>query len=165
MGLALAAAADGQHVLLGRFRGAAREGLADPAGPRRGRRRPPARAGVPGRGRYAPPAGRTGAPGLAAPDPQADTDHGERLHGALALAAAGLLAGRPATTHHDHYGELTDLDPSILVDTEARFVDDGDVVTSAGVASGIDMALHLVERLETTAVAWSVRNEIQHPTG
>ena len=85
--------------------------------------------------------------------------------GALALAAAGLLAGRPATTHHDHYGELTDLDPSILVDTEARFVDDGDVVTSAGVASGIDMALHLVERLETTAVAWSVRNEIQHPTG
>ncbi|GAA4703258.1 DJ-1/PfpI family protein [Promicromonospora umidemergens] len=85
--------------------------------------------------------------------------------GALSFAAAGLLAGRPATTHHNHYDELTDLDPSILVDTEARYVDDGDVVTSAGVSSGIEMALHLVERLETTAVARSVRFEIQHPAG
>jgi transcriptional regulator GlxA family with amidase domain len=81
--------------------------------------------------------------------------------GALSLAAAGLLAGRPATTHHSHYDELAELDPSILVDTEARYVDDGDVVTSAGVSSGIDMALHLVERLETTAVARLVRYEIQ----
>jgi transcriptional regulator GlxA family with amidase domain len=85
--------------------------------------------------------------------------------GALPLAAAGLLAGRPATTHHNHYDELVELDPSILVDTEARYVDDGDVVTSAGVASGIDMALHLVERLETPAVARSVRYEIQHVGG
>jgi transcriptional regulator GlxA family with amidase domain len=85
--------------------------------------------------------------------------------GALPLAAAGLLAGRPATTHHNHYDELVELDPSILVDTEARYVDDGDVVTSAGVASGIDMALHLVERLETPAVARSVRDEIRHVDG
>lgn len=83
--------------------------------------------------------------------------------GALPLAAAGLLAGRPATTHHNHYDELTSLDPSILVDTEARYVDDGDVVTSAGVSAGIDMALHLIERLETRAVARSVGHEIQHP--
>ncbi|WP_020014291.1 DJ-1/PfpI family protein [Promicromonospora sukumoe] len=83
--------------------------------------------------------------------------------GALPLAAAGLLAGRPATTHHEHYDELTDLDPSVLVDTEARYVDDGDVITSAGVSSGIDMALHLVERLETPAVGRSVRRAIQHP--
>jgi transcriptional regulator GlxA family with amidase domain len=48
------------------------------------------------------------------------------------------------------------------VDTEARFVDDGDVVTSAGVAAGIDMALHLVERLESADVAWAVRREIQY---
>jgi transcriptional regulator GlxA family with amidase domain len=85
--------------------------------------------------------------------------------GALPLAAAGLLAGRPATTHHNYYDELAELDPSILVDTEARYVDDGDVVTSAGVAAGIDMALHLVERLETPAVARSVRFEIQHVEG
>ncbi|MEK8228774.1 DJ-1/PfpI family protein [Oerskovia sp. M15] len=51
--------------------------------------------------------------------------------GSLVLAAAGLLAGRPATTHWDHYDELTEADASILVDTETRFVDDGDVVTSA----------------------------------
>lgn len=82
--------------------------------------------------------------------------------GALVLAAAGLLAGRSATTHWAHYDELADLDPSILLDAEARFVDDGDVVTSAGVSAGIDMALHLVARLETVKVARAVRSAIQY---
>ncbi len=82
--------------------------------------------------------------------------------GALVLAAAGLLAGRPATTHHDHFDELTAIDPSVVVDTEARFVDDGDVVTSAGVTAGIDMALHLVARLESPAVARQVRRSLAH---
>lgn len=82
--------------------------------------------------------------------------------GSLVLAAAGLLAGRPATTHHAHYDDLAEIDPSIVVDTEARFVDDGDVVTSAGVSAGIDMALHLVARLETREVAAAVRRAIQY---
>lgn len=82
--------------------------------------------------------------------------------GALVLAAAGLLAGRAATTHHDHYDELAEIDPSILVDTEARFVDDGDVVTSAGVSAGIDMALHLVARLESPMVAKAVARSIEY---
>ncbi|MBD7951206.1 MULTISPECIES: DJ-1/PfpI family protein [Oerskovia] len=82
--------------------------------------------------------------------------------GSLAFAAAGLLAGRPATTHWDHVDELARLDPSILVDTETRFVDDGDVVTSAGVSAGIDMALHLVERLESAEVAEEVRRALQY---
>lgn len=82
--------------------------------------------------------------------------------GSLAFAAAGLLAGRPATTHWDHVDELARLDPSILVDTETRFVDDGDVVTSAGVSAGIDMALHLVERLENADVAEEVRRALQY---
>lgn len=82
--------------------------------------------------------------------------------GSLVLAAAGLLAGRPATTHWEHYDELTEIDPSIVVDTEARFVDDGDVVTSAGVSAGIDMALHLVARLESDDVARAVRRGIQY---
>ncbi|MFF3065024.1 DJ-1/PfpI family protein [Oerskovia sp. NPDC057915] len=82
--------------------------------------------------------------------------------GSLAFAAAGLLAGRPATTHWDHVDELARLDPSILVDTETRFVDDGDVVTSAGVSAGIDMALHLVERLENAEVAEEVRRALQY---
>lgn len=82
--------------------------------------------------------------------------------GALPLAAAGILAGRVATTHQDRFDELVQLDPSIMVDTEARFVDDGDVVTSAGVTAGIDMALHLVSRLETPAVARAVQRVIQY---
>lgn len=82
--------------------------------------------------------------------------------GALVLAAAGLLAGRPATTHRNHYDDLAEIDPSVVVDTEARFVDDGDVVTSAGVSAGIDMALHLIARLESPAVARTVRQAIQY---
>ncbi|ROS73030.1 DJ-1/PfpI family protein [Cellulomonas sp. PhB143] len=87
--------------------------------------------------------------------------------GALVLAAAGLLAGRPATTHYHHFDELASLDPSVLVDVDARFVDDGDVVTSAGVAAGIaagiDMALHLVARLENDSAAARVSEAIQYP--
>lgn len=82
--------------------------------------------------------------------------------GALVYAAAGLLAGRPATTHHGAFDELAALEPAVLVDTEARFVDDGDVVTSAGVSAGIDMALHLVARLESVEAARAVRREIQY---
>jgi transcriptional regulator GlxA family with amidase domain len=82
--------------------------------------------------------------------------------GALVYAAAGLLAGRPATTHWHAFDELAELDPSVLVDTEARFVDDGDIVTSAGVSAGIDMALHLVARLESVSAARWVRRAIQY---
>jgi transcriptional regulator GlxA family with amidase domain len=82
--------------------------------------------------------------------------------GALVLAAAGLLAGRPATTHWGAFDELAEIDPSVVPDTEARFVDDGDVVTSAGVSAGIDMSLHLVARLETVEVARQVRRAIQY---
>lgn len=82
--------------------------------------------------------------------------------GALVLAAAGLLAGRPATTYWNAFDELASLDPSVLVDTDARFVDDGDVVTSAGVSAGIDMSLHLVARLETVAMARTVKRAIQY---
>ncbi|NMR21300.1 DJ-1/PfpI family protein [Cellulomonas fimi] len=82
--------------------------------------------------------------------------------GALVLAAAGLLAGRPATTHWGAFDELAALDPSITADTEARFVDDGDVVTASGVSAGIDMALHLVARLESREIAAQVRRAIQY---
>ncbi len=82
--------------------------------------------------------------------------------GALVYAAAGLLAGRPAATHWAAVDELARIDPSVLVDTEARYVDDGDVVTSAGVSAGIDMALHLVARLESRDAARAVRRGIQY---
>jgi transcriptional regulator GlxA family with amidase domain len=80
--------------------------------------------------------------------------------GALVYGAAGLLADRPATTH---WGALDRLAAyGAKVDAEARFVDDGDIVTAAGVSAGIDMALHLVARLESPERAWSVRRYIQY---
>ena len=82
--------------------------------------------------------------------------------GALVYAAAGLLAGRPATTHWASLDLLATTDPSIRVDPDSRFVDDGDIITSAGVSAGIDMALHLVARLEGVDAARAVRRGIQY---
>lgn len=82
--------------------------------------------------------------------------------GALCLAAAGLLTGRPATTHHGALDLLADLDPTIDVRPDDRFVDDGDVITSSGVSAGIDMALHLVARLAGPDRAREVRHGIQY---
>ncbi len=64
--------------------------------------------------------------------------------GALVYAAAGLLRGRPATTYWRELTRLQELEPTVVLRPDARFVDDGDVITSAGVSAGIDMALHLV---------------------
>lgn len=82
--------------------------------------------------------------------------------GALLLAAAGLLEGRPATTHHGALAELQGLDGSCEVRRDERWVDDGDVITAAGVSAGIDMALHLVDRLAGTERARAVRSAIQY---
>lgn len=82
--------------------------------------------------------------------------------GSLVYAAAGLLSGRPATTHWGALDELAALDPTVDVRTEERFVDDGDVITSAGVSAGIDMALHLVARLAGVERARAVRRGIQY---
>lgn len=64
--------------------------------------------------------------------------------GAFALAAAGLLDGRRATTHWDHAQQLAEAYPQIDVDAAALYVQDGNVFTSAGLAAGIDLCLHLV---------------------
>jgi len=82
--------------------------------------------------------------------------------GSLVLAAAGLLTGRPATTHWASLDYLASLDPTIDVRRDARFVDDGDTVTSAGVSAGIDMALHLVGRLASPERAREVRHLIEY---
>ncbi|MEV8375068.1 DJ-1/PfpI family protein [Kribbella sp. NPDC056861] len=66
--------------------------------------------------------------------------------GAFALAAAGLLDGRRATTHWELADQLAARFPSVTVDRDAIFVQDGPVITSAGVSSGIDLALALVEK-------------------
>ncbi|WUV02690.1 DJ-1/PfpI family protein [Actinoallomurus sp. NBC_01490] len=76
--------------------------------------------------------------------------------GAFLLAAAGLLAGRSATTHWLVCGELARRYPEITVEPDRIFVRDGDVYTSAGVTAGIDLALALVEADHGTEVARSV---------
>ncbi|MFZ1062062.1 MAG: DJ-1/PfpI family protein [Acidimicrobiales bacterium] len=82
--------------------------------------------------------------------------------GSLVLAAAGLLAHRRATTHWASLDLLSELDPTITVRPDDRFVDEGDVVTSAGVSAGIDMALHLVRRLVSDERARQVRRGIAY---
>jgi transcriptional regulator GlxA family with amidase domain len=82
--------------------------------------------------------------------------------GSLVYAAAGLLVGRRATTHWASLNLLSELDPTIITDVSSRFVDDGDLITSAGVSAGIDMALHLVARLSSVARAREIRREIQY---
>jgi transcriptional regulator GlxA family with amidase domain len=82
--------------------------------------------------------------------------------GSLVYAAAGLLTNRPATTHWASLDLRSELDPTIVTDVEARYVDDGDTITSAGVSAGLDMALHLVARLAGTERARQVRRGIQY---
>lgn len=82
--------------------------------------------------------------------------------GSVVFAATGLLAGRPATTRWASLDRLTDLGPSIEVRREERYVDDGDILTSAGMAAGIDMALHLVARLAGVDRARQVRRGIHY---
>ena len=82
--------------------------------------------------------------------------------GALVFATAGLLRNRPATTHWQSLSLLNELDSTIDVRPEDRFVDDGGVITSAGVSAGIDMSLHLVQRLASPERANQVRREIQY---
>ncbi|MHC3424268.1 GlxA family transcriptional regulator [Streptomyces sp. DT18] len=76
--------------------------------------------------------------------------------GGFVLAAAGLLDGRPAATHWSSARHFQRLFPRVAVDADVLFVDDGDVLTSAGVAAGIDLCLHVVRRDHGAAVAADV---------
>lgn len=69
------------------------------------------------------------------------------------LAAAGLLDGRPATTHWNNAEHFQRTFPKVKVDADVLFIDDGQVLTAAGVASGVDLCLHLVRRDHGSAVA------------
>ncbi|MFB7369298.1 GlxA family transcriptional regulator [Streptomyces sp. NPDC056222] len=73
--------------------------------------------------------------------------------GAFVLAAAGLLDGRPATTHWALANVFRSWFPQVDLDPDVLFVDDGDLLTSAGAASGVDVCLHLVRKDHGTAVA------------
>ena len=76
--------------------------------------------------------------------------------GALFAAHAGLLQGRSATTHHHHLDELRRAEPRCQVVANRVFVQDGDVWSSAGITTGIDLALHLVAQACGAALAAQV---------
>lgn len=73
--------------------------------------------------------------------------------GAFPLAQAGLLDGKTATTHWECAGTLAERHPKVKVDPDVLYVDEGDVLTSAGVAAGIDCCLHLLRRIAGAEVA------------
>jgi transcriptional regulator GlxA family with amidase domain len=76
--------------------------------------------------------------------------------GAYVLASAGLLDGRPATNHWHCTTHFQRLFPQVAVDPTVLFVDDGDVLTSAGAAAGVDLCLHLVRRDHGSEIANAV---------
>src|SRR3954462_10672007 len=80
--------------------------------------------------------------------------------GAFALGDAGLLDGRRATTHWRYAGYLAERFPAVEVDPDVLYVDEGDVLTSAGVAAGIDLCLYIVRRDHGADVAAKVARRI-----
>ena len=82
--------------------------------------------------------------------------------GAFLLAKAGLLDGKSATTHHGAYAELAMDFPDVVVRRGARFVDTGAVASSGGLTSGIDLALHIVERYFGRSVAAATANTMEY---
>ena len=83
--------------------------------------------------------------------------------GALLLGKARLLDGLELTTHHVAYELLRETVPSSTVCEDRRFVDNGKVVTSAGIAAGIDMSLYVVERLAGQAIARATARHMEYP--
>jgi transcriptional regulator GlxA family with amidase domain len=83
--------------------------------------------------------------------------------GALVLAKAGLLDGLEATTHHGALELLRSVCPNLTVRSDVRFVDNGRVITSAGIAAGIDMSLHVVARLLGPEEAAETARHMEYP--
>jgi AraC family transcriptional regulator, transcriptional activator FtrA len=83
--------------------------------------------------------------------------------GVFVLAAAGLLKGRRATTHWRHMPELKQMYPDIHVKEDVLYVDEGNVITSAGSAAGIDACLHLVRRDFGSKIANTVARRLVMP--
>ncbi|SEB11957.1 Transcriptional regulator GlxA family, contains an amidase domain and an AraC-type DNA-binding HTH domain [Mycobacterium sp. 283mftsu] len=83
--------------------------------------------------------------------------------GAFALAAAGVLDGQRATTHWQHLGEFEALFPSVQIDRDVLYVDNGNVLTSAGMCCGIDMCLYMVMRDLGAATANRVARALVAP--
>ena len=79
--------------------------------------------------------------------------------GGMLLARAGILGGRPAVTHKSALAELRATAADVV---EARVVDDGDVLTAGGVTAGLDLTIHLVDRMFGAEIAEAVRTEMEY---
>jgi len=82
--------------------------------------------------------------------------------GAFLLARTGLLAGKPATTHHGAFSEFAMAFPDIRIKRGARFVDAGNISSSGGLSAGIDLALHVVERYFGHAAALHTADMLEY---
>lgn len=82
--------------------------------------------------------------------------------GAFALGYAGLLNGLTATTFHSRIEEMRAAFPEVTVLSNVRFVDNGRIITTAGISAGIDGALHLVARIKGEALAKNVAQEMEY---
>ena len=82
--------------------------------------------------------------------------------GALLLGAAGLLDGLRATTHHRAMDELAETAPACSIVRGVRYVDSGKIITSAGIATGIDAALHIVSRLISPDTALETARHLEY---
>ncbi len=83
--------------------------------------------------------------------------------GALVLGKAGLLDGLEVTTLHAAYDLLREIVPTATVHEDRRFVDNGRIITSAGIAAGIDMSLYVVQRLLGSKKAESTARRMEYP--
>lgn len=81
--------------------------------------------------------------------------------GAFLLAKAGLLEGKASTTHWEDIDDLRALFPTLHVKENMRWVDENSIVTSAGISAGIDMSLHLVERLMGRELALDTARQME----
>lgn len=82
--------------------------------------------------------------------------------GALLLAQAGLLDGRRATTHWRSLNWLRESFPAVTVEDQLHVVEEGHVLTSAGISAGIDLALKVVERYHGEALAWATARHMEY---
>src|SRR5262249_4655413 len=82
--------------------------------------------------------------------------------GAFLLAKAGLLDGKRVTTHWEDMADLKTMFPGLRVEENVRWVEQGNLVTSAGISAGIDMCLHLVSRLENEKLAIDTARQMDY---
>jgi transcriptional regulator GlxA family with amidase domain len=83
--------------------------------------------------------------------------------GSLLLARAGLLEGMEATTHHGSFELLRQLESRVKVHEDRRHVDNGRIITSGGIAAGIDMSFHVIARLLGAEVAAKTARQMEYP--